>query len=201
MYIVCLDMEGVVTPEIWINVAERTGIPELRLTTRDVSDYDVLMRGRLKILKERGLKLADIQAVIRGMDLLDGALEFLDDLRRMTQVIILSDTFTQFADPLIEKMGRPTLFCNTLKTNDADEIVGYELRQKNGKFHSVKALQSIGYEVFAGGDSFNDVAMLRQADARAFFRPSSKVVDENPDIAVTREYGELSALIEPLTRA
>ncbi len=200
MYIVCLDMEGVLTPEIWINVAEKTGIPELRLTTRDLPDYDVLMKRRIAILKENGLKLSDIQGVIRSMDALDGAREFLDTLRKKTQVIILSDTFTQFAMPLIEKLGMPTLFCNTLEVNDRDEVVGYTLRQRNGKLFAVKAMKSIGYRVFAAGDSFNDIAMLREADSRAFFRPSEKCVAENPDIPVTKEYAEMLAIVEPLLR-
>ena len=195
MHIVCCDLEGVFVPEIWINVAAKTGIEELRLTTRDISDYDVLMKRRLKILDRERLKITDIQNVIAGLDPLEGAVEFLDWLRSVTQVIIVSDTFVQFAGPLMKKLGSPTLFCNTL-TIGADGVVeGYNLRQKDGKKKAVIALKSLDYSVIAVGDSYNDIAMLREADRGILFRPPVNVTNEFPELPVTRRYDELKELI------
>jgi len=194
--VTCLDLEGVLTPEVWINVAERTGIEKLRLTTRDVSDYDKLMRMRLEILEQHGLKLADIQAVIGKLELLEGARDFLDDLRRKCQVIILSDTYYEFADPLMEKLGRPTLFCNSLVLAPDGSVADYRLRQKDGKRRSVEALHGLNFKVIAAGDSYNDTSMLAEADAGILFRPPQKVIDEFPQFPVTTTYGELTARIE-----
>ena len=194
--VTCLDLEGVLTPEVWINVAERTGIEKLRLTTRDVSDYDELMKMRLSILEKHGLKLRDIQAVIAGLEPLDGARAFLDELRRKCPVIILSDTFYEFADPLIEKLGRPTLFCNSLVSAADGSIADYKLRQRDGKRHSVVALQGLNFKVIAAGDSYNDTTMLAAADAGLLFRPPQNVIDQFPQFPVTTTYAELLAQIE-----
>lgn len=191
MHLVCLDVEGVLLPEIWINVAVKTGIDELKLTTRDISDYDVLMKKRIGILEEHGITLSDIQEVIGTMEPLEGAKDFLDTLRELTQVILLSDTFTQFAKPLMKKLDWPTLFCNTLVIDDRNMITGYTLRQQDGKKKAVAALQSIGYSVIASGDSYNDATMLSQADTGIFFRPPPKIVEEFPDFPVTETHGEL----------
>lgn len=195
MHIVCCDLEGVFVPEIWINVAEKTGIEELRLTTRDISDYDVLMKRRLKILEREHLKITDIQNVIAGLDPLEGAVEFLDWLRSVTQVIIVSDTFVQFAGPLMKKMGSPTLFCNTLTIGADGAVEGYNLRQKDGKKKSVIALKSLDYRVIAVGDSYNDIAMLKEADRGILFRPPVNVLTEFPELPVTYDYGGLKGLI------
>lgn len=197
MRVVCLDLEGVLVPEIWINVAEKSGIEELRLTTRDISDYDVLMRGRLKILEEHNLTLSDIQAVIGSMEPLEGALEFLNALRGQTQVFILSDTFTQFASPLMEKLGWPTLLCNYLIVDShTNMIVDYKLRQKDGKRKAVEALQSLNYKVFAGGDSYNDLSMIKKADAGALFRAPEGILKEEPHLPFTTTYDEFRGVIE-----
>jgi len=198
MNIVCCDLEGVFVPEIWINVAEKTGIDALRLTTRDISDYDVLMKKRLAILEKNQLKLSDIQAVIAQMSPLPGAAGFLKQLREKTQVIIVSDTFDQFAGPLMEKLGRPTLFCNTLVVNDDNQIVDYQLRQQDGKKHVTIALQSLNFKVYAMGDSYNDISMLKQADAGFLFRPPDNVVEEFPEFPVCREYAEIETLLKNL---
>ena len=195
MHIVCCDLEGVFVPEIWINVAVKTGIEELRLTTRDISDYDVLMKRRLKILDREQLKITDIQNVIAGLDPLEGAVEFLDWLRSLTQVIIVSDTFVQFAGPLMKKLGSPTLFCNTLTIGAGGAVEGYNLRQKNGKKKAVIALKSLDYSVIAVGDSYNDIAMLKEADRGILFRPPVNVVTEFPELPVTYKYTELKELI------
>lgn len=195
MHIVCCDLEGVFVPEIWINVAAKTGIEELRLTTRDISDYDVLMKRRLKILDREHLKITDIQNVIAGLEPLEGAVEFLDWLRSVTQVIIVSDTFVQFAGPLMKKLGSPTLFCNTLTIGAGGAVEGYNLRQKDGKKKAVIALKSLDYSVIAVGDSYNDIAMLKEADRGILFRPPVNVVTEFPGFPVTYEYGELKKLI------
>lgn len=200
MHIVCLDLEGVLVPEIWISFAEHTGIEDLRLTTRDISDYDKLMRHRLSILEREKLKLADIQAVIAGMDPLEGAKQFLDDLRGKTQVIILSDTFTQFASPLMAKLGYPTLFCNSLDIADDGAITDYALRQKDGKKHAVQALQSLNFSVIAGGDSYNDVSMLQTADHGIFFRPPETIKGEFPDVPAVETHEELGKKIEEWLR-
>jgi len=194
--VTCLDLEGVLTPEVWINVAESTGIEKLRLTTRDVSDYDELMRMRLKILDENNLKIGDIQSVIRTLDPLEGAREFLDSLRATCQVIILSDTYYEFAGPVMEKLGRPVLFCNSLVIEPDGRIADYRLRQKDGKRMSVKAMHSLQFEVIAVGDSYNDTTMLSEADAGILFRPPENVIKEFPQFPVTWTYKELLAEIE-----
>ncbi len=187
----CLDLEGVLVPEIWINVAERTGIPELRRTTRDEPDYEKLMRGRLAILEERGLGLPDIQAVIGGMAALDGALAFLDWLRGRCPVVILSDTFSEFAAPLMRRLGWPTLFCNSLVVDPGGRITGYRLRIGDGKRRAVEALRGIAYRVVAAGDSYNDTTMLSAADAGILFRPPPNVIADFPQFPVTTTYEEL----------
>ncbi len=189
----CLDLEGVLVPEIWINVAERTKIPELRRTTRDEPNYDVLMKGRLRILDEHKLKLPDIQAVIATMKPLDGAQEFLAWLRARCQVIILSDTFSQFAAPLMQQLGYPTLFCHTLEMAPDGRVVNYHLRLPEQKRESVLALKSLNYRVVAAGDSYNDTAMLIAADAGIFFRPPANIAKEFPQFPVTQTYAELQA--------
>lgn len=194
-HMLCSDLEGVFVPEIWINVAEKTGIEELRLTTRDISDYNVLMDKRLSILDAHGLTLNDIQAVIAEIEPLPGALEFLDAIRAEHQIIIVSDTFLEFAGPLMEKLRRPTLFCNCLQVADTGRITGYELRQENGKKKTTRALQDLNYRVIAFGDSYNDISMLQTADNAFLFRPPENVVQEFPQIAVAYEYDELAALI------
>ena len=198
MYIVCSDLEGVFVPEIWINVAEKTGIEELRLTTRDISDYNVLMQKRLSILKKHRLKLKDITDVIATMSPLDGALDFLDWLRARASVIVVSDTFTQFAGPLIAQLGWPTLFCNTLSIAPDGMVADYRLRQIDGKRKSVEALKSLNYKVIAMGDSYNDITMLKAADHGILFRPPANVVDEFPEFPVTTEYGELKPIYEKI---
>ena len=195
MYIVCLDLEGVLVPEIWIAFSRATGIEELSLTTRDVPDYDALMKGRIRILSEHRLKLADIQRVVSGVDPLEGAFEFLQALRAKTQVLILSDTFTQFARPLMEKLAWPTLFCNSLVVDVDGSIVDYELRQRNGKCRAVEAMKSIGFRVLAAGDSYNDLSMIRSADNGILFRPPEAIVGECPDLPVVHTYGEFTERI------
>ena len=191
--IACLDLEGVLVPEIWINVAERTGIPALRRTTRDEPDYDKLMRGRLAILDEHKLGLPDIQAVIDTMAPLDGAEAFLEWLRERTQVIILSDTFAQFAAPLMRKLGFPTLFCHTLEVAQSGRITGYKLRIDDGKRRAVEALRALNFRVVAAGDSYNDTSMLGAADAGILFRPPANVIADFPQFPVTTTYAELRA--------
>ena len=193
MYITCLDMEGVLVPEIWIAFAEETGIPELRRTTRDEPDYDKLMAYRLAILKEHGLGLKEIQAVIAMIDPLPGAKEFLDQLRRETQVIILSDTFEQFAKPLMEKLGWPTIFCNTLEVADSGEITGYKMRCEKSKLTTVRALQSIGYETIAAGDSYNDLGMIQASKAGFLFKSTDKIRADHPEIPACEEFCDLLA--------
>ena len=193
MQIACLDLEGVLVPEIWINFAERTGINELRATTRDIPDYDVLMRQRLDILNANGLKLADIQDVIAGMGPLPGAREFLDELREQFQVIILSDTFYEFAAPLMRQLGHPTLFCHQLRIDDEDRVADYCLRMPDQKREAVKALHSLRFKVIAAGDSYNDTTMLSEADAGILFCPPQNVIDEFPQFPVTTNYMELMA--------
>ena len=195
--VITLDLEGVLVPEIWIEFSQITKIPELRLTTRDVPDYDALMNQRLGLLKAHGLKLKDIQAVIREMEPMEGAKVFLDDLRSKTQVVILSDTFTQFAGPLMEKLGMPTIFCNTLLIDDDGTVSGYKLRQKDGKRIAVQGFHSMGFKVFAAGDSYNDTGMLQEADAGFFFCPPDSILAQFPKIPVTRNYTELGAAFAP----
>ena len=189
--IACLDLEGVLVPEIWINVAERTGIAALRRTTRDEPDYDKLMRGRIAILDEHKLGLPDIQAVIATMDPLDGALDFIEWLRSRTQVIILSDTFAEFAKPLMRKLGWPTLFCHGLEVEPSGRIAGYRLRIDDGKRRAVEALRSIAFRTVAAGDSYNDTTMLKAADAGILFRPPANVIADFPQFPVTATYDEL----------
>ncbi len=195
MDIVCSDLEGIFTPEIWINFAEITGIEELRLTTRDISDYNVLMRRRLAILDENNLKLDDIQAVIAKMEPLEGALELLDWLRSMMQVIIVSDTYVEFAGPLLEKLGRPTLFCNTLSIAADGSIGGYNLRQPDGKKKVALALKTLNYKVIAIGDSYNDITMLKAADHAILYQPPLNVEKEYADIPAVYNYNELKQRI------
>ena len=196
MDIVCLDMEGVLVPEIWIAFAEESGIPELKRTTRDEPDYDKLMRWRLGILKEHGLGLKEIQATIAKIDPLPGAKEFLDELRRETQVIIISDTFTQFAMPLMEKLGYPSLFCNTLEVAPDGEITGFKMRIENSKLSTVKALQSIGFDTIAAGDSYNDLAMIRASRAGFLFRSTEQIKKDNPDLQAFEEFDDFLAAIK-----
>jgi phosphoserine/homoserine phosphotransferase len=195
--ITCLDLEGVLVPEVWIAFAEATGIPELRRTTRDEPDYDKLMRGRLAILDERGFKLKDIQDVIATLRPLDGALEFLEALRARSQVIILSDTFYQFAEPLMRQLRWPTLFCNELVVERSGRVVDYRLRIPDGKKRAVEALKQLAFTVHAAGDSYNDTTMLGEADRGVLFRCPDKVAEEFPEFRRTKEYGELlSALLD-----
>ena len=196
MQVVCLDLEGVLVPEIWIAFAERTGIPEFRRTTRDEPDYDKLMRFRLGLLREKGLKLADIQAVIAGMAPMDGAKAFLDDLRSRFQVIILSDTFYEFADPLMAQLGRPTLFCHRLETDADGFVAAYHLRQPNQKFHAVNALKGLNFQVIAAGDSYNDTGMLGAADAGFFIHPPESITKQFPQFPVNHSYAALKANID-----
>ncbi len=191
MHVVCLDLEGVLVPEIWIEFSKATNIGELRITTRDEPDYDKLMKYRLAILDRNGLKLADIQRVIGGMDPLPGAKAFIDELKGLAQVIILSDTFTQFAKPLMAKLGYPTLFCNSLTVEPNGRVSGYELRQHDGKRKAVEALHSINMKVFAAGDSFNDLSMIKTADSGALFRAPESIRSQNPGLPAFEEYGEL----------
>lgn len=195
MNIVCLDMEGVLVPEIWIAFAEETGIPELRRTTRDEPDYDKLMRYRLAILKEHGLGLREIQAVIAKIEPLPGAKAFLDALRAETQVIILSDTFEQFAAPLMQKLGLPTIFCNTLEVAENGEITSYRMRCEKSKLTTVKALQSIGYDTIAAGDSFNDLGMIEASRAGFLFKSTDKIKADFPHIPAYEEFSDLLAAI------
>jgi phosphoserine / homoserine phosphotransferase len=191
MKIVCTDLEGVLVPEIWINVARKTGIEELKLTTRDISDYDVLMRKRLGILAHHGLKLKDITDVIATMAPLEGALEFLTWLREQTQVIIVSDTFVQFAKPLMARLGWPTLLCNYLTIDGSGAIADYQLRQQDGKRHVVLAMQGLKYEVIAMGDSYNDISMLQTAQHGILFRPPETIKTEYPQFPVTETYAQI----------
>ena len=191
MYVTCLDLEGVLVPEIWIAFAEETGIPELRRTTRDEPDYDKLMKFRIGILKEHGLGLKEIQATIAKIDPMPGAKEFLDELRENSQVLILSDTFTQFAAPLMKKLGQPTIFCNSLEVAPDGEITGYKMRVDKSKLTTVKALQSIGFETIAGGDSFNDLGMITASKFGFLFRSTEQIKKDYPDIPAFEEYGDL----------
>ena len=194
--VVCLDMEGVLVPEIWIAFSEASGIPELRRTTRDEPDYDKLMKWRLGILKEHGLGLKEIQATIEKIDPLPGAKEFLDELRKITQVIIISDTFTQFAMPLMKKLGYPTLFCNTLEVGENGEITGYRMRCAQSKLTTVRALQSAGFETIAAGDSHNDLAMIRASKAGFLFRSTEQIMKDNPDLEAFEEFDDFLEAIK-----
>ncbi len=196
MNIVCLDMEGVLVPEIWIAFAEETGIPELKKTTRDEPDYDKLMNYRIGILKEHNLGLKEIKETISKIDVMPGAKEFLDELRSITQVIILSDTFEQFASPLMKKLGWPTIFCNTLEVAPDGEITGFKMRCEKSKLTTVKALQSIGYDTIASGDSFNDLGMIQASKAGFLFKSTDKIKADYPDIPAFEEYGDLLEAIK-----
>ena len=196
MNIVCLDMEGVLVPEIWIAFSEAVNIPVLRRTTRDEPDYDKLMKWRLGILKENGLGIREIQDVISKMPLMEGAKEFLDELRSITQAVIISDTFEQFAMPLMKKLGWPTLLCNTLEISDNGEITGYKLRTENTKLVTVRAFQSIGFDTIAAGDSYNDLAMIKASKAGFLFKSTEKIKADNPEIPSAETYEDLMKLIK-----
>ena len=196
MNIVCLDLEGVLVPEIWVAFAEETGIPELKKTTRDEPDYDKLMKWRLGILKEHGLGLKEIQETIAKINPMPGAKEFLDELRSMTQVIIISDTFTQFAAPLMKKLGWPTIFCNSLEVAENGEITGYRMRVENSKYSTVKALQSIGFETIASGDIHNDLGMIKASKAGFLFKSTEQIKKDNPELPAYETYDELMEAIK-----
>ena len=196
MNIVCLDLEGVLVPEIWIAFSQASGIPELKRTTRDEPDYDKLMKWRLGILKEHGLGLKEIQDTIATIDPMPGAKEFLDELRSLTQVIIISDTFTQFATPLMKKLGWPTIFCNSLEVAENGEITGFKMRIENSKLTTVKALQSIGYDTIASGDSYNDLGMIKASKAGFLFKSTDQIKADNPDLPAFETYDELLAAIK-----
>lgn len=191
MKLICLDLEGVLVPEIWIGVAERTGIEELRLTTRDISDYSLLMNRRITILRENNLSISDIHGVIDSLDPLPEALEFLDRLRASVQVAILSDTFYQFANPLMRKLRWPSLYCNDLDIDASGRVTGFRLRQPDQKRHTVRAFKSLNFQVVAAGDSYNDLSMLSEAHAGILFRPPGKLVEEHPHFPVTDSHDEL----------
>lgn len=195
MYILCSDLEGVFVPEVWINVADKTGIGELRRTTRDEPDYNLLMRNRMKILDQHGLKLHDIQNVISQIRPLPGATEFIDWVKERTQLIVVSDTFIQFADPLMKQLGRPTLFCHTLVMDETNRIIDYTLRQPDPKRKTVEALQGLTYQVIAMGDSYNDISMLKQADVGILFRPPQNVINDYPQFPVVTDYEELKLVL------
>lgn len=196
MYITCLDLEGVLVPEIWIAFAEASGIPELKKTTRDEPDYNKLMQYRIAILKEHGLGLKEIQDVIATIDPMPGAKEFLDELRSLCQVIIISDTFTQFAAPLMKKLGMPTIFCNSLEVAEGGEVTGFKMRCEQSKLSTVKALQSIGFETIASGDSYNDLGMIKASKAGFLFKSTDKIKADNPELPAFETYDELMAAIK-----
>lgn len=196
MYITCLDLEGVLVPEIWIAFAKASGIPELEKTTRDEPDYDKLMKGRLEILKEHGLGLKEIQDTIAKIDPLPGAKEFLDELRSITQVIIISDTFEQFAKPLMQKLGWPTIFCNSLEVSQSGEITGYKMRVENSKYTTVKALQSIGYRTIASGDSYNDLGMIQASQAGFLFKSTEQIKADYPKLPAFETYEGLLGAVK-----
>ena len=195
MNIVCLDMEGVLVPEIWVEFAKASGIPELKKTTRDEPDYNKLMRWRLDVLKQHGLGIREIQAVIAKIEPMEGAKEFLDALRGQTQVIILSDTFEEFAMPLLEKLGRPTIFCNSLEIAEEGEVTGFKMRCENTKYTTVKGLQAMGFETIASGDSYNDIGMIRASKAGFLFKSTDRIKVEHPDIPAYETYEELLGAI------
>lgn len=195
MHIICSDLEGVFVPEIWINVAEKTGINDLRLTTRDINDYDILMKRRLEILKFHGLTIHDIKKVIAAIKPLPGAIEFIAWLRRRVQLIVVSDTFMEFADPLLEQIGRPTIFCNNLTLDSSGNIIDYNLRQQEGKVKVVEAMHNINFKVIAIGDSYNDILMLRKADLGILFCPPKNVINDHNDLPVVNSYNELKHVI------
>jgi len=191
MYVICTDLEGVFTPEVWINVAKTTGIEELRMTTRDEPDYNKLMKRRIEILRENNLRLKDIQDVIAGMEPLPGAFDFLEHLKERCPVIIVSDTFVEFADPLMKKLGRPTLFCNSLDIDKDGFIVSHVMRQEDGKRHVAESLKLLNYTVIGMGDSYNDITMIQAADIGILFRPPDNVIKDYPELPVTNDYEEV----------
>ena len=195
MYVICSDLEGVFVPEIWINVSKQTGIEELRLTTRDISDYDVLMKRRLELLRQNNLTLHDVQRVISMLKPLPGAIEFVDWLRSCAQLIVVSDTFREFADPLMKQLGRPTLFCHHLTTDSEGNITNYNLRQKDAKRKVAESLQSLNFKVIGIGDSYNDLNMLRQAELGILFNAPQNIIDENSDLLVVNSYDALKEII------
>jgi len=195
MYIICSDLEGVFVPEIWVNVSKQTGIEELKLTTRDISDYNVLMKRRLEILQQNGLTLHDVQKVISQLKPLPGAMEFIKWVRTVVQLIIVSDTFIEFADPLLKQLGRPTLMCHHLSTDSAGNITNYNLRQKDAKRKVAEALQSLNYKVIGIGDSYNDISMLRKAEVGILYNPPQNVIDEHGDLTVVRSYRDMKKII------
>lgn len=198
MYIVCCDLEGVLVPEVWINVARWTGIDELKLTTRDISDYNALMTRRLKILKQHGITIKDIQKVISLLELMPGALDFINWLHGRSQLIVVSDTFREFADPLLEKMGWPVLFCHHLTIDSEGNITDFNLRQPDAKKRVVEAMQNLNYKVIAIGDSYNDISMLRQSDFGILYQPPQNVIDDHSDLKVVNSYSQLKLIISDL---
>ena len=200
MEIICLDLEGVLVPEIWIAFAEKTGIPELKRTTRDEPDYDKLMKFRIDILASKGLSLKDIQSVIATIKPLDGAKEFLDKLRELTQVVILSDTFTEFAKPLMRQLGFPTILCNSLDVDSNGMIVGIKMRQHDGKRKAIEAFRGMDFRTFASGDSYNDLSMIRKADAGCLFRAPENILKEEPDLTLCKDYDEFYHEIEKFVK-
>ena len=195
MYLICSDLEGVFVPEVWINVAEKTGIPELRITTREIPDFDLLMNQRIKILYEHGLKLKDIQSVVNDMVPIPGANSFIEWIKGKTQLIVVSDNFSQVVDPLMMQIGRPTLFCHDLVVDSANRIINYKMRQPDLKNKTVEALQGLKYNVIAIGDSYNDVSMLKAAEIGILFRPPQNVIDDFPELRVTFDYDELKEIL------
>jgi phosphoserine/homoserine phosphotransferase len=195
MYIICSDLEGVFVPEIWVNVSKQTGIEELKLTTRDISDYNVLMKRRLDLLRQNGLTLHDVQKVISQLKPLPGAMKFIEWARSVVQIIIVSDTFIEFADPLLKQLGRPTLMCHHLTTDSAGNIINYNLRQNDAKKKVAEALQSLNYKVIGIGDSYNDISMLRKADVGILYNPPQNVIDEHSDLMVVTSYNDLKGII------
>jgi phosphoserine/homoserine phosphotransferase len=198
MYIICSDLEGVFVPEIWVNVSKHTGIEELKLTTRDISDYNVLMKRRLEILQQNGLTLHDVQKVISQLKPLPGALEFIKWVQSLAQLIIVSDTFIEFAEPLLKQLGRPTLMCHHLTTDNAGNITNYNLRQNDAKRKVAEALQSLNYKVIGIGDSYNDISMLRKAEVGILYNPPQNVIDEHGDLMVVRSYKDMKGIITRL---
>ena len=198
MHIVCCDLEGVWVPEVWINVSKKTGIEELKLTTRDIRDYDELMHYRLEILDKHNLKLKDIQDVISTIRPLEGALEMINWIKSVTRLVVVSDTFTEFADPLIRQLDYPLLFCHSLEVNEDNRIIGYKLRQKDPKRQVIKALKSLNYTVIAFGDSYNDISMLQEADKAFLYKPPQNVINDFPDFPIASNYSEMRDLLEQM---
>ena len=198
MHIVCCDLEGVWVPEVWINVSKKTGIEELKLTTRDIRDYDELMHYRLEILDKHNLKLKDIQDVISTIRPLEGALEMINWIKSVTRLVVVSDTFTEFADPLIRQLDYPLLFCHSLEVNEDNRIIGYNLRQKDPKRQVIKALKSLNYTVIAFGDSYNDISMLQEADKAFLYKPPQNVINDFPDFPIASNYSEMRDLLEQM---